>query len=595
MPLSTRRERLARSKLVLRRSDASPPRVDSPEATDNVGSSTQPSSRGTDNNSGTFPGQGRDCPVCGAAHAQGTALLDRLLHEAQCAARSVTGTGAGEDADDEDGHDNPNSLSRIHYACPICGESLAGAQVAQRITSRVRHLKACAAAHGLAPGQLGELGGSARDEEAVGEASADNNDDVVDLEWEVPNPAPVGRDALAELMQNARHGVHSRKRAAPCKPAVKTIAASRQRRHYGELPVSKRVPGTNFVVDGFLYASALLSQTYFLTHFHADHTVGLSSSFGEGDIWCSLVTARLIRRHLRIDPRHIKVLELNRPTLVANEVQVVAIDANHCPGAVMFLFTLRSGKAYLHTGDFRWSREEMCANQHLSPFMIQGTAHGYRTLEALYLDTTYASRNTWLPPKAAVVEAVPQFLRQHGAASKRVLVVVGAYQIGKERVWMHVAESLDERYVALEPRKLSIVRCLDWSLREASMLTQNRSSTRVWVVSMSKLTIDSLEALLRAHRNRFDAVIGVRPTGWASSAALSPSSSGSLVQPEVSCTMRANKMRTVKILSVPYSEHSSYHELCDCVRTFRTRALIPTVVGSQENASAIVERLRGAM
>lgn len=64
---------------------------------------------------------------------------------------------------------------------------------------------------------------------------------------------------------------------------------------------------------------------------------GLSTSFSAGTIYCSKVTANLLVKDMRINPSCIQPLPLDTPLLV-DGVHVTLIDANHCPGAVLFLF-----------------------------------------------------------------------------------------------------------------------------------------------------------------------------------------------------------------------------------------------------------------
>ncbi|EFJ50929.1 hypothetical protein VOLCADRAFT_120549, partial [Volvox carteri f. nagariensis] len=98
----------------------------------------------------------------------------------------------------------------------------------------------------------------------------------------------------------------------------------------------KWVPGTNFLVDGFAFKNPRCSH-YFLTHFHSDHTVGLNKSFDGGVIYCSHVTARLLVHDMGIKPQVVKPLAVGVAVMVQG-VRVTPLDANHCPGSVMFLF-----------------------------------------------------------------------------------------------------------------------------------------------------------------------------------------------------------------------------------------------------------------
>ena len=78
-----------------------------------------------------------------------------------------------------------------------------------------------------------------------------------------------------------------------------------------------------------------------------------------------------------------------RYMLSAAGVEVTLVDANHCPGAVQFLFRLPCGKRYLHCGDMRF-RPSLLTNPHLC--RAQGAT-------AVYLDTTYCNPKYTFPPQ----------------------------------------------------------------------------------------------------------------------------------------------------------------------------------------------------
>lgn len=109
------------------------------------------------------------------------------------------------------------------------------------------------------------------------------------------------------------------------------------------------------MVDGFGFVNPKC-QHYFLTHMHSDHTTGLTKSFSAGTIYVSAISARLLEHEWGLKAPMVQVLQLGQPTVVEG-VTVTAIDANHCPGAVMLLFEVPKASGgvttVLHTGDCR--------------------------------------------------------------------------------------------------------------------------------------------------------------------------------------------------------------------------------------------------
>ena len=52
---------------------------------------------------------------------------------------------------------------------------------------------------------------------------------------------------------------------------------------------------------------------------------------------CSHITAKLCLLKIRLEAKYLTALHLNQPEVIDN-VEVTLLDANHCPGSVMFLF-----------------------------------------------------------------------------------------------------------------------------------------------------------------------------------------------------------------------------------------------------------------
>lgn len=91
--------------------------------------------------------------------------------------------------------------------------------------------------------------------------------------------------------------------AAPIPPAMlqRWLAYRPPPGHYPGLQLSQCVPGTKFLVDSFSrVAQKSGTRSFFLTHFHYDHYMGLSKRFSAGTVYCTAETARLVQLKLKV-------------------------------------------------------------------------------------------------------------------------------------------------------------------------------------------------------------------------------------------------------------------------------------------------------
>jgi DNA cross-link repair 1A protein len=426
----------------------------------------------------------------------------------------------------------------------------------------------------------------------------------------------------------------------------------------GPCPHYKRVPNTNcIVVDAFCYGKIPNATSYFLTHYHADHYGGLTKKFDHGMIYASTITKSLVVKLIGVDESKITVVDVGQEvefTLENGKVaKVTSIDANHCPGSVLFLFKIPNGNgwcSYLHTGDMRFCREMLSHPALLS----------LPRLDGLYLDTTYARPQYQFPDQKQVVDAVCELLvalntRKNGKMQQakavvrevmrsqledvnaivkkskspmsnllgwvtreavqhatvastgnsfhesKTLVIVGSYQIGKERMYQKIAQSL-KTLVYVEAHKRRVLSCLqDEALM--SVLTSDIKQAGVHVVNMGKLNAEELTAYMKTVRAKgapVNRIIAIRPTGWTwtSNKGMGNGSLSEIVQQEDGRQEIVKKFTVanlcpydakpdVTVIPAPYSEHSSYNELEEFVvglsKNIGVTRCVPTVGSGGQN------------
>ncbi|MCO5594627.1 hypothetical protein L7F22_048660 [Adiantum nelumboides] len=292
---------------------------------------------------------------------------------------------------------------------------------------------------------------------------------------------------------------------------------------------------------------SLFSHTFPLRHYG-----GLTKSWANGPIYCTPVTARLLALCLYVDEKWIHPLPLGEPHLV-DGVEVKMLDANHCPGAAIIHFRLQSGQAILHTGDFRACK---AMQDHVE--LKKGSIH------TLYLDTTYCNQRYWFPLQEEVIKYVVEVTHTVLKKNSRILVVVGAYSIGKERVYLGIAEALNVP-IFVESRRSRILGALEWP-EIVSKLSSDANSTLLHVLPIGHLRPEKLRAYLQSYP-KYNAVLAFRPTGWTYSEKIG--NELHLLKPTVT--------GSITVYGVPYSEHSSFTELQEFVQFLQPENIIPTV------------------
>ncbi|XP_077370302.1 5' exonuclease Apollo [Festucalex cinctus] len=302
----------------------------------------------------------------------------------------------------------------------------------------------------------------------------------------------------------------------------------------GTMSNGKIIANTPLAVDFWHVRRCPESRLFFLSHMHSDHTVGLTSTWADRPIYCSPITASLLNIKLQVKEKWIHPLEqgdsysLPLDDIGKESMTVTLIDANHCPGAVMFLFEGYFG-TILYTGDFRYSPSllrELCLATNA-------------TIDVLYLDNTNCDPNRVIPSRMQATQQIKEIIRSHPDH----IVVLGLYGLGKESLLVELAMEF-QTWIEVSFDRMETLRLL----KLPDVFTTEPGAGRIRVLEQREISFASM-----CQWNSEQPTLAIYPTS------------------------RPLILFHPKLHVVPYSDHSSYQELLDFVSGLKPSSLLPIV------------------
>ena len=298
------------------------------------------------------------------------------------------------------------------------------------------------------------------------------------------------------------------------------------------------IPNTPIAVDFWRLRQCPHSRIFFLSHMHADHTAGLTSSWNTYTIYCSELTKKLATAKLGVNSDLVVGLPLDEPVIIKLDEQgqqtmsVTLVDANHCPGSVMFIFEGYFGKI-LYTGDFRYCER-----------LTTHSAILEKRFDVLYLDNTYCDPKCDFPSRTQATMKILEIIRRYPDCK----VVIGLHNLGKELL-LHSIATVFKTWIGVDPLRKETLELLEMP----NVFTCDVDKVRIRVVKNREITKNNMQVW-----NSEEPTIAILPTCLYVGA--------------------TNPFANVEnVFVVPYSDHSSFEELRKFVQIVKPRRIIPIV------------------
>lgn len=262
---------------------------------------------------------------------------------------------------------------------------------------------------------------------------------------------------------------------------------------------------------------------------------------------------------MQLNPQQVHGLDLNETHCLpldeeTNEsLSVMLIDANHCPGAAMFLFEGYFGRI-LYTGDFRYSQSLNCEE---SFSRVCSSA-----VDKLYLDNTFCSPRCDFPSREKAMVEILRIISEH--PNHRVMI--GLRKLGKEGLLVAIAKHFRMQICVTKERlhRLEL-------LQVPNVFTTVESETRIRVVDQGQISETNVNSW-----NKEMPTLAIIPTALYRVLNVN------------------NGLNRSDVFIVPYSDHSSFSELCEFVAAVGPREMIPILTDVKDRLGRTIPE-RGDM
>ncbi|KAG8718841.1 hypothetical protein FRC08_004265 [Ceratobasidium sp. 394] len=389
-----------------------------------------------------------------------------------------------------------------------------------------------------------------------------------------------------------------------------------------EAPFESHIPPYSQIrVDHFTKTTYTPAWINLLSHIHSDHIQGLAASSFCSQIVCSEDSKRMLLLVESTDDRinydrglipHKKRtfatlkshgknrrdlllgIPLDTPTKLdigPSEIATITLlDANHCPGAVMFLIEGRRG-AVLHTGDIRAESSmvaRLAKSPHLAPY-LQGlrSQPSSKQLECIYLDTASMLGTQVVPSKAEAIDGLLELIDLY---PQDVQFYINAWTWGYEDIFLGIKAHFNSK-IHVDRYKYSVLCSLNNYTPSPSVTSESRPSFKdILTCDASTTRFHACERFNRCSAVKIEVPQSTkRKTHRASIIYNEPTRRVVYINPsamaedawktyvaEIAGQLRGGQF--VDTLRVPLSRHSTLVELQSFVARLRPRNIFPNTL-----------------